>query len=408
MPNLRLVPLILLVFIASSCSQKHQNSEKPYVVILSIDGCRWDYPSMANMPNLAKMAKTGVKAEAIIPAYPTKTFPNHYTMATGLYPDHHGIVQNSFYDPDLDKRFTMGNRMMVQDSLFWEGEPIWVTAGRQGVRAASFFWVGTETDQYFKPSRRKYFDDQIPFSTRIDSVVSWLYLPEEMRPQLLMFYFEEPDGTGHNFGPDAPETRSMLEHLDSLVGVVANRVRQAEKELSISINFIVTSDHGMGYIPPGQTIYLTDYVRNEQLANIAGGNPVWILQPAPGQSDSVFGALSNVPHLKVWHKDRLPAHYHYGTHKRIFDLVVEADAGWGVEIEKRKREPSPGTHGYDPQNPDMHAIFYATGPAFRRGYLQPAFENVNLYSLLAHLLKIEPAQTDGSLEPVRGMLKSEE
>ena len=142
--------------------------DHPYVVILSIDGCRWDYPLIYDMPNLAKMADEGVRAEGIIPSYPTKTFPNHFSMATGLYPDHHGIVQNNFYDPDLGVRFTMGNRKVVEDSLFWGGEAIWETAEKQGVKSASFYWVGTETNEYFKPSIRKYFDDQVPFSTRID------------------------------------------------------------------------------------------------------------------------------------------------------------------------------------------------------------------------------------------------
>jgi len=395
--------LIPLLFALAACSQPSKTD--PYVVILSIDGCRWDYPMKANMTNLHEMAKKGVRAEAIIPSYPTKTLPNHYSMATGLYPDHHGIVQNNFYDPDLGLRFTMGNRDRVQDSIFWEGEAIWETAQKQGVNAASFYWVGTETNEYFKPSIRKYFDDEVPFETRIDSVISWLYLPESKRPRLLMFYFEEPDGVGHNFGPDAPETIAMLGQLDGLIGKVRERLRIAEKDLKIRINFVVTSDHGMAYIPQGQYVFLTDYIHSDQLDGVAGGNPVWMLQPKAELADSVFNALKAIPHLKVWKKQETPAHYHYGTHKRIFDLVVEAEAGWGLEMEKRRPDYSLGTHGYDPANQDMHAIFYATGPAFKKGYVHPAFENVNLYSLLAELLSIEPALTDGSLEAVSGMLK---
>ena len=375
--------------------------------MLSIDGCRWDYPEIADMPHLDYMHKQGVKAESLIPAYPTKTFPNHYTMATGLYPDHHGIVQNNFYDPELEVHFTMGNRALVEDSVFWEGEAIWETAEKQGVRTASFYWVGSETNERYHPSIRKYFDDEVPFATRVDSAVSWLYLPEDARPHLIMFYFEEPDGVGHNYGPESEEVKTVLEQLDSLIGVTINKIRKAEADLGIEVNFIVTSDHGMGDIPPDQYIFLSDHINLEDVENYAGSNPSILIKPKEGKKEELLAALSSVPKLKSWSRDELPSHYHYGTNSRIFDIIVEADRGWGVEIKKRNREYSLGTHGYDPHNRDMHAIFYAMGPAFKAGYLHPSFENVCLYPLIAEILELKPAEVDGSLEPVRGMLKDQ-
>ena len=398
--------LFLLLFY-SSCNNKieEEPSNIPYVVMLSIDGCRWDYPDMVSMPNLDLMESAGVKADAIIPSYPTKTFPNHYSMATGLYPDHHGIVQNNFYDPELKVYFTMGNRALVEDSIFWEGEAIWETAESQGVRTASFFWVGTESNETYRPSIRKYFDDEIPFETRIDSALSWLYLPEKIRPHLVLFYFEEPDAVGHKFGPDSDETKTVLARLDSLIGVTMDGIKQAEDELNIEVNFIVTSDHGMGYIPPGQFIFLSDHLNPEHVLNYAGSNPAIMIQPQEGRKEDILSSLSGVPHLKVWTKDEMPEHYIYGSHNRIFEICVEADPGWGVEVKERNRRYSLGTHGYDPQNKDMHAIFYATGPVFKEGYRHPSFENVNLYPLLAEILNLDPANTDGDLKNVKMMLR---
>ena len=399
--------LLLSCLFAFSCSRDtdENSADRPYVVMLSIDGCRWDYPDIHDMPNLDKIAAQGVKAEAIIPSYPSKTFPNHYTMATGLYPDHHGIVSNNFYDPDLDMRFSLGNRETVEDARFWGGEPIWETAEKQGVKSAAFFWVGTETDKEFHPSIRKYFDDEIPFETRVDSAVSWLYLPEKSRPHLIMFYFEEPDGVGHGFGPESLETKIVLARVDSLIGVTMNKIDQAEEELGIEVNFIVTSDHGMGYIPEEQNIILDEHIDLDDLEGYSGSNPSYMLQPVEGKMEDIYSTLSSVPHLKIWTKKQLPAHYNYGTNNRVFDLVVEAEAGWGVSLKERNRGYSLGTHGYDPHNKDMQAIFYAMGPAFKSGYTFGSFENVNIYPLLAEIIKLEPAKTDGNIELVRAMLQ---
>ncbi len=406
--NFFVITIILILglsFFSCARDKADNQADKPYVVILSIDGCRWDYPDIHDMTNLNRIGHQGVKADAIIPSYPSKTFPNHYTLATGLYPDHHGIVSNNFYDPDTDRFFTMGNRDYVRDSSFWGGEPIWATAEKQGVKTASFFWVGTETNSSHRPSIRKYFDDEIPFDTRVDSVVSWLYMPEETRPHLILFYFEEPDAVGHGYGPESKETKIVLARVDSLIGVTMDKIKLAEESLDIEINFIVTSDHGMGYIPESQNIILNEYIDLDDIAGYAGSNPAYLLQPEEGKMDEVYSALSAIPHLKVWTKDNVPEHYHYGTNNRIFDLVVEAEAGWGVNLKERSRGYSLGTHGYDPANKDMHAIFYAMGPAFKSGYTHSSFDNVCLYSLLAEVLKLEPVQTDGELDLVRSMLK---
>ncbi|MFO7616007.1 MAG: ectonucleotide pyrophosphatase/phosphodiesterase [Bacteroidales bacterium] len=382
-----------------------------YLIVLSMDGFRWDYPAIYHTPNLDRMARRGVKVNSLMPAYPSKTFPNHYSIATGLYPDHHGIVQNSFYDPELDRHFRMSDRSAVQDSVFWEGEAIWETAEMQGVRTASYFWVGSESNETYRPTDRKLFESGFPYLQQIDTVIHWLNRPEEERPRLVMFYFDEPDLVSHRYGPVSQETGEVVERLDSIVGVLGKRLKFQEKRLKIRINLVVLSDHGMGLIPEGNQVYLEDLVDLKRFRRISGGNPVQALEPEPDYLEEAYRLLSQAEHIKVWKREEMPAHYHYGTHRRIPSLVVEADSAWGLEIRRRKPingrefEYSLGTHGYDPANTDMHGIFYAKGPAFKRRHAQPTFENVSIYGLLAHILGLKPAKNDGNFETVKGMLR---
>lgn len=374
------------------------------VVVLSMDGFRWDYPSIYHTPNLDRMARSGCRAESLKPCYPSKTFPNHYSIATGLYPDHHGIVQNSFYDPQLDRVFRMGDRKAVEDSIFWEGEAIWETAEKQGVKTASYFWVGTESNNRYRPLQRKFYEDNFPFNQQIDTVLGWLSLPAGERPRLIMFYFNEPDKTSHDFGPVSIQTKEVVGKLDKLVGYLMSGLTKISKKSPLDIDLIILSDHGMGYIPENQQVDLEDVIDLKKIKRINGGNPVIMLEPESGYLDEMYNRLKATPHLKTWKRNELPAGYHYGNHLRISPLIVEADSAWGLEI-KRKAQYGSGTHGYDPDNRDMHGIFYASGPSFRKEYVQPTFENVNIYELLAKLLNIKPVKTDGNLGAVNGMLR---
>lgn len=371
-----------------------------------MDGFRWDYASKVETPNIDQMVREGVHAKSLIPSYPSKTFPNHYSMATGLYPDHHGIVQNNFFDKELKREFSIGNRNTVGDSIFWGGEPIWETAERQGVMAASYYWVGSETNAYFQPSIRKIYDEEISFGSRIDSVISWLNKPEKDRPHLIMFYFHEPDGVGHDYGPDSEETKDYIIQLDEYLGDFLTKLDKVQDELGIEVNFILTSDHGMGAIEEKQTIVLSEIIDPEQLIRVHGGNPVYLISTKDNYTDEAIANFEATAGLRVWRKEELPKHYHYGTNPRIEELIIEANSGWGLTFYPRNRGYSAGTHGYDPQNTDMQGIFYAIGPAFKTGYEHQSFENVCIYPLIAEILKLEPAATDGRLESVRSMLNS--
>ena len=414
------IRLILLIFLVPAFLEAAEKNH--CVIVLSLDGFRWDYPAIYHTPNLDRLAKSGSRAESLKPGYPTKTFPNHYAIATGLYPDHNGIVQNSFYDPKLDRVFRMGDRKAVEDSIFWEGEAIWETAEKQGIKTASYFWVGTESNERFRPEMRKLYEDGFPYRQQIDTVLEWLSMPANVRPGLIMFYFDEPDKTSHDFGPESKETGEVVKKLDRLVGVLTRGLKRIEKKNNIEIDLIILSDHGMGHVPEGQQIFLEDAIDLKKIKRINGGNPVLTLEPDPAFTEEVYNQLKLTPHIKVWKRDELPARYHYGAHLRIPPLVVEADSGYGLEIRHKaegirqkagqrtedkgnKGLYGLGMHGYDPDNRDMHGIFYAAGMSFKMGFVQPTFENVNIYELLAKILKIKPAKTDGNLKVVEGMLK---
>jgi alkaline phosphatase D len=380
-------------------------TEKPYVVMLSMDGFRWDYPSLYETPNLERIARVGVRAESIQPSYPTKTFPNHYTMVTGLYPDHHGIVNNSFYDPETGRRYAISNRQAVEDPTFYGGEPIWVTAEKNGVTSASFFWVGSEAPILgIQPTYWKRYDHDFPFERRIDSVIYWLSLPEPVRPRLVTWYMDEPDGIGHNEGPFSPATGEMVTYLDSLVGVFLDKI--AALPHASQINIIVTSDHGMCPNSPEKTVNLKDYIDPQWFDEIEGYTPNYNLKVKEEFREEAWAALQSIPHVTAWKQGELPERLHYGTHPRTLDFIVEADSAWQVLFSERHSR-SFGAHGYDNANRDMHAIFYAMGPAFRKGHVHPTFENIHLYPLICRLLGIPPAPVDGSIEFTQGMLKDQ-
>jgi alkaline phosphatase D len=401
---------ILLLGIAAfaflSLTNKNQGeANEPYVVMLSMDGFRWDYASRVRTPNLDKLAENGVKAEYVIPAFPSKTFPNHYSMATGLYPDNHGIVNNNFYCPELDMVYRIGDRQMVENTAFYGGEPIWVTAEKQGLTTASYFWVGSEAPvKGIQPTYWKRYEHSFPFENRIDTVIKWLNLPEKERPRLITFYFHEPDGTGHNPGPNTPELDQMVIRVDSLVGVLVKRL--SELPIANQINLIVTSDHGMTEVSTERYVDLGRHVRREWLERWQGGNPLFSLKPVEGKLDYVYNILKSVKNIKVWKANEIPARLNYGKNPRVLDLIVLADSTWSVGWGRpNERYYSGGAHGWDNAQKDMHTIFYATGPAFKKGHLHTPMEVVDLYPLIAKILNLEPAEVDGKLERVMGMLE---
>jgi alkaline phosphatase D len=391
--------IVTLLVIMMTVSNNAQQNEKPYVVLVSLDGFRWDYNKYFDTPNLDELAKNGVKAKSMKPSYPTKTFPNHYSMVTGLYPDHHGIVNNSFYDPTTKKKFSLGSSAKT-DASFYGGNPIWNVAEEQGVKAASFYWPGSDTSKK-SPSIYKTYDGTVPYSTRIETVLQWLALPEQERPHLITLYFDEPDHTGHTFGPLSNENRIMVQKMDSIIGVLSKELDALA--IGKQVNLIVVADHGMTEISDNKKIVVLDYLKPNWLEQVDVINPIMSIRATAKAKDSVNKALSKVPNIRFWKTADIPNRLHLGTNERNLDFVIEAKKGYSL-VKSANQKIMGGTHGYDNRMKDMHAIFYAKGPNFKVNKKVSTFQNVSVYNLIAHILDLKIEVTDGQFSEVKRML----
>jgi predicted AlkP superfamily pyrophosphatase or phosphodiesterase len=371
---------------------------RPIVILVSIDGWRWDYLERFAPPTLSGLAKAGVRAEALIPIFPSKTFPNHYTIVTGLYPDRHGIVSNSMIDPGLPGRFTLANRDVQQDTRWWGGEPLWITAQQQGQLAATMFWPGSDVEiDGQRPRYARPFENEVPNDARVDQVLAWLDRPEPARPTFLTLYFSTVDNAGHNFGPDAPETRDAALAVDRAVGRLVDGIRR--QGLEARTNLVLVSDHGMSATTADRTIVLDEYL-DVSTFDLVDSSPIVGMNPRRGSVDELYAALKNKhPSLEVYTRDTLPLEYGLRGHPRLAAVIGVADDGWDVvtrqELLRENRRTAGGNHGYDPKHRSMHGLFIASGPLFKRGLVVPAFQNVHVYELICKALGLRPAANDG-------------
>ncbi len=388
--------IVTLMIVALPSNGKNDN--RITNIIVSLDGCRWDYTEWYDTPFFDFMAEQGVKS-ALIPAFPSKTFPNHYTIATGLYPDHHGLIANNFYDEVNDEHFSLGNRKTKLCSDYYGGEPIWITAKNNGLKTAVIYWPGSDVkirgsypDIYYR------YDDEprLTFKERVSRAIELLKSSE--RPDLIMLYFDQPDTNGHQYGPYGKETRKAVEEMDRVLKSLYKGIDKAG--LKDNVNLIVTSDHGMTPVIPKNIVRASDYIKPSWVKFIEGNLPANIYVKA-GCADSICNALKGVRHIKTYKKQDMPEYLHYGRHHRCGDVIVIPDPGW---VFGDRESSALGAHGYDPAFFDMHAMFRAIGPSFRHVDF-PHFDNINVYPLLCHLLGIEPAMNDGDIKNVKGMLK---
>lgn len=397
----RIYLIILTVALASLCSCAQKSADPVLTVVVSLDGCRWDYADMYGAPGLDAISAEGVKA-VMKPSYPASTFPNHYAIATGLVPDHHGIVNNKFWDPRTQARYAMGDIPTRSNPAYYGGEPIWVTAEKQGVRTASIYWVGTDIPicgTYPSYWHDWYEEPQLSYPERVQEAIRLASLPARKRPRLIMVYFDDPDHAGHVYGPMADETRDMFREMDALMGELYKGLKALR--YGDRINLIVTSDHGMASISPERFICVDDYIKEEWYDHMITGTPTSIFSK-PGCQEDILKALEGVEHISVWRKEEVPEHLNYGTSERLGDIIVAPDLGWLFDHKVRK---GGGAHGYDPEEPDMQVIFRATGPSFKKGFvMEDKFVNVDIYGMLCGILGIEPAPTDGKPERIAPIL----
>ena len=375
--------------------------------MISFDGFRSDYLDWYDTPNMDNFISKGVRAEGLIPVFVSKTFPNHYSIATGLYAENHGLIGNHFYDPLLDDEYSLSDRSKVEDPKFYEGEPIWVTAEKNNIQTASYFWVGSEAPiKNTYPTRWKRYDHDFPFDSRIDSVVNWLSMPKKQRPNLCLLYFHEPDHTVHETGPKSNETAMMVTKMDSLFGILISKLDQLP--IAKNLNILVVSDHGMTEISSERTIDLSNHIETSKMKQEGSGPYSLLYDMDKNEIGNIVDKLNTVPKISAYAKKDIPDRYHFKHHHRIKDVLVIADEGWYINNQAISSSskigayiPKGGTHGYDNQLKSMHALFIANGPAFKKGITVPSFENVNIYPLICHILNIDPNKNiDGNLENI--------
>jgi alkaline phosphatase D len=401
------------VFVAFSALSFAQSTDKPYVILVSLDGFRYDYVQRFNLPNFKEFIRGGAAAEALIPSFPSKTFPNHYTLVTGLYPGHHGLVDNSFFDPERKSPYGMRIKEAVTNPAFYGGTPLWKLAHDQGVKSASYFWVGSELkEEGLHPDYFLTYDESIPFRKRVDQVIEWLSLPEDQRPHMITLYFSEPDHTSHEFGPLAEETKQKVLAMDSLLGDLTHRVAATK----LKANIIVVSDHGMMELQGEENtfIFLGELIRNNtngiKVSN--GGTQAHFYTRNQAQHDSLYTALrAKASGFTIIQRTDFPERWHYDN-PRSGDILMIAAPGKYIETNDRasmkKMEPRKafGAHGFDPDEvTDMRGIFYAMGPNIKSGSKIPAFRNIHVYPLVARILGLTLPPIDGEFSVLKGVYK---
>ncbi len=386
-----------------------EQQQKPYVILISADGFRYDYADKYNATTLKRLRAQGVEAESMLPSFPSKTFPNHYTIVTGMYPATHGLINNNFYDPNRKDSYTLRNRSMVEDGSWYGGVPLWVLAEQQQMLTASYFWVGSEAPvQGVRPTYYYKYNEKTPFEERVKTVVNWLELPEEKRPHLITLYLPEVDHAGHLFGPNAPETEAAVHALDDNI----RKLTEAVAATGLPVNYIFVSDHGMTEIDRDNTLPLPAAVDTAKFI-VSGGEMVVELH-AKNKRDirPTYRKLKKeADGYQVYRKRNMPRHLHYGAkedaYKRLGDIFLLTDAP--VVFNFTTRKPAPATHGFDPcAVKDMHATFYAWGPAFKQGVRIPSFRNTEVYPLVAALLGLPyNHKIDGTKKLVKEVLPSQ-
>jgi len=367
------------------------------VILIGIDGFRADYLDRGVTPTLSGLAAEGVRAEGgMKPSFPSVTFPNFYTLVTGLHPDNHGLVYNTMRDPGLpDRTFTLRNRAEVMDGVWYaDGEPIWVTAEKAGLRTATMFWPGSEAPiNGVRPSYWLPFEQTVPSLARVNILLGWFTLPVEEQPRLATLYFDIVDTAGHRHGPGTPETDSALTEVDTAVAALLTGLEAR----GIVADLVIVADHGMAAVSGERLVFLDDYI-DVSAVRITGEGPAATLDPLPGrEADVEAELLGRHEHMECWRKGDMPARLAYGRHPRVPALVCLAETGWmiGTRAGTDPARIRGGAHGYDNAAPEMRAVFIGHGPAFARGVVVPDMDSVDVQPLLGRLLGLVVPAGDG-------------
>ena len=382
-----------------------QSNEDQYVLLVSFDGFRYDYTSRLETPNFDYLEKWGTKSKSLKPIFPSFTFPNHYAIATGCYTNKHKIIGNEFskiFDNEDLERYSYKNKTTVQDAKWYGAEPIWVTAEKNNLISATYFWVGSEAPiGGFYPTYYKNYKNGVNPKNKVDQVIEWFNLPLEERPRLVCLYFNEPDHAGHIYGADSEEVNEQIKKSDEVLGYLLKSLTKLD--IFNKINLIVLSDHGMVTVSDDRVININDFNIN---GIIDGEGPIVSIKDT-SQSKNLLNQL-NIPNARIvssLNNDDL--HYH----NPLFDYILLADEGWMIydsDIFKKYngKLPVKGMHGYDSNQMNMHAIFYAYGPKIKENLKIETFELIHIYPLICNILNItQYDDIDGSIDVLKPILR---
>lgn len=377
------------------------------LILISIDGYRADYLQRGKSATLQSLREQGGYAKQMHPSFPSLTFPNHYTLVTGLRPDQHGIIANTMDDPAIPGvRFSMGNKQAVTDRKWWDqATPIWVSAERHGIPSATMFWPGSEAAiQGFRPSEWRPFDGKQSALQRVQTLLSWLDKPQTERPRFLTLYFDDVDHAGHDFGPDSTELERALLDVDRALASLLDGLRQR----NLSANLVIVSDHGMAATDSSRVIYLNKLLPLLAFSLVTYGPLAGIQwQTTPAEAD-VSALIKRHAHMNCWNKNDIPAHLEYGRNPRVPDVLCLAEPGWLIMAEEKSNAKiMSGAHGYDNRSNAMAALFVANGPAFQSGVELDEIDNIDVYPLLMHLLRLTPEPNAGQLSKTQALLRTQ-
>jgi predicted AlkP superfamily pyrophosphatase or phosphodiesterase len=402
-----LVKTVLVLCLSMASCFAAAKQLKPTVLLISIDGFRYDYPEISPSPTIQSLISSGVRADALIPQFPTLTFPNHYAIVTGLTPAHNGIVANTMYDPKIHAMFKMSDDAQVTDARWWKGEPIWVTAEKQHQKSGTLFWPGSEASiQDIRPTYWRHYDKKISDSDRVKQILQWLDLPDAQRPTFLTLYFDRVDTAGHDYGPNSAEVKNAIRMVDDALGELVTGLQ--ERGIYDNMNIVIVSDHGMAETSCDRVVDVRKALNKKSVVAEHGAIlSVYVKGP---EATLAFEKLKTLPHLTVYRKTGTPLRWEYRGNPRIADIVAVADEGWTVRTadptdKEKEKGCVGGKHGYDNFLPSLSGIFIAHGPAFLPGSRIPPFDNLSIYDLVAHILKLAPAPNDGSLAPFTRVLR---
>jgi predicted AlkP superfamily pyrophosphatase or phosphodiesterase len=376
-----------------------QHLLKPSVVLISADGFRADFLDRSDVPNVRRLLERGVRARALVPVFPTLTFPNHYSLVTGLWPEHHGIVANDFIDPARSDRYALGNLKAVTDGSWYSGEPIWVTAERQGMVAACYFWPGSEAAiGGVRPTIYTKYDGSVPNDVRVDTVLDWLRRPDESRPRIITLYMSDVDTASHRHEAGHDNIAAAIRAVDRGLGRLLDGI--ADLPMHDRVAVVLTSDHGMTETSRDRMLAIEDLAGDMEGVRLVEDGPIGNVHVEGGVTrarevrDAIRRRLSG--RGRAWLRREVPARFHYRASPRIGDVVVLMNEGYMVVTRQRRSQTTRtepfGAHGWDPALPSMHAVFAIAGPGVREGATIPAVRNVDVYPFLTELLGLKAAE----------------